>query len=52
MNNRTEAALELWESMSPMQRYEMVLSKLPDERSMTKRFRMAIAYIAANLVRA
>jgi predicted Fe-S protein YdhL (DUF1289 family) len=40
----TEKALEAWNSMSPMQRIE-IMRQVPDCKSMTKKFRLCIDFL-------
>lgn len=49
MTNRTELATEMFNEMNPMQRYE-VMQMVPYVKSIVKRHRMVIAYIAANML--
>lgn len=46
--SRTDAALEIWNQMTPMQRYE-VMRRVGQIKSVNKRFRACIALIASEL---
>jgi hypothetical protein len=46
---KTEQALTIWNEMSPMDRMA-IMQKVADVRSMTKKFRACIEYIAQTMV--